>query len=50
MKRMVCFVMAVMLAALSLTACGTTGGGKVDSKPGVVPVQRLRRRERPSTA
>lgn len=34
MKRMVCFVMAVMLAALSLTACGTTGGGKVDSKPG----------------
>lgn len=34
MKRMVCLVMAVMLAALSLTACGTTRGSKGDSRPG----------------
>lgn len=34
MKRMVCLVMAVMLAALSLTACGMVGGKKSDSRPG----------------
>ena len=34
MKRMICLVMAVMLAALCLTACGTVGGGKGNSKPG----------------
>lgn len=33
MKRMVCLVMAVMLAALSLTACGMVGARKSDSKP-----------------
>lgn len=34
MKRMICLVMAVMLAALCLTACGTVGDGKGNSKPG----------------
>ena len=34
MKRMICLVMAVMLAALCLTACGTVGGGKGNSQPG----------------
>ena len=33
MKRMICLVMAVMLAALCLTACGTIRGGRENSQP-----------------
>lgn len=33
MKRMICLVMAVMLAALCLTACGTIRVGRENSQP-----------------